>query len=82
MIFQDPMTSLNPTMKIGAQIMEGLLYHRLLSREKAKERALELLHLVGIPDSELRFSQFPHQLSGGCVNESSLRSPWPPNPAY
>ncbi len=65
MIFQDPMTSLNPTMKIGEQIIEGLLYHRLLSRKKAKERAIELLHLVGIPEPELRSSQFPHQLSGG-----------------
>jgi oligopeptide/dipeptide ABC transporter ATP-binding protein len=65
MIFQDPMTSLNPTMKIGAQILEGPLYHRLLHRNEAKDRALELLHLVGIPEPELRFSQFPHQLSGG-----------------
>lgn len=65
MIFQDPMTSLNPTMKIGAQIIEGLLYHRLFSLKEAKNRGLELLHLVGIPDPELRFSQFPHELSGG-----------------
>ena len=65
MIFQDPMTSLNPTMKIGAQIMEGMLYHKLFARNIAKERAIELLHVVGIPEPELRFSQFPHQLSGG-----------------
>jgi oligopeptide transport system ATP-binding protein len=65
MIFQDPMTSLNPTMKIGSQIMEGLLYHKLLARNIAKERAIELLHIVGIPEPELRFTQFPHQLSGG-----------------
>jgi oligopeptide transport system ATP-binding protein len=65
MIFQDPMTSLNPTMKIGAQILEGPLYHRSISRKEAKDRAINLLHLVGIPEPELRFSQFPHQLSGG-----------------
>ncbi len=65
MVFQDPMTSLNPTMKIGAQIMEGLLFHRLADRKGAKEKALELLRLVGVPEPEARFSQYPHQLSGG-----------------
>ena len=62
MIFQDPMTALNPTMKIGMQIQEVLHYHRL---PHAHERSLELLHLVGLPEPELRFSQYPHQLSGG-----------------
>lgn len=65
MVFQDPMTSLNPTMKIGEQISEGLVYHKLATRDEAKARALELLHLVGIPDPELRIHQYPHQLSGG-----------------
>ncbi|MBF8264014.1 MAG: peptide transporter ATP-binding protein [Parachlamydiales bacterium] len=65
MVFQDPMTSLNPTMKIGSQILEGILHHRLASKKEAEARAIELLHLVGIPDPPLRFSQFPHQLSGG-----------------
>lgn len=65
MIFQDPMTSLNPTMKIGSQILEGPLYHSIFNRQEARLRAIELLHLVGIPEPELRFSQFPHQLSGG-----------------
>jgi oligopeptide transport system ATP-binding protein len=65
MIFQDPMTSLNPTMKVGYQIMEGILKHQKVSRSAAKERALELLRLVGIPQPEARLDQYPHQFSGG-----------------
>lgn len=65
MVFQDPMTSLNPTMKIGAQIIEGLIYHSLASRAQAKQKALELLDLVGISHPESRMNQYPHQLSGG-----------------
>ncbi len=66
MIFQDPMTSLNPTLKIGYQIAEGLLRHfPLISKKEAKERALELLKQVGIPEPELRLDQYPHLLSGG-----------------
>ncbi|MEN1966804.1 ABC transporter ATP-binding protein [Lentibacillus sp. N15] len=65
MIFQDPMTSLNPTMTIGKQIMEPLLKHQKLSKHKAKERALKLLELVGIPKPEIRLKQYPHQFSGG-----------------
>ena len=65
MVFQDPMTSLNPTMTIGAQIMEGMLWHKLKTKEEAKERAIELLKLVGITDAEKRFKNYPHQLSGG-----------------
>ncbi|MBD8067524.1 ABC transporter ATP-binding protein [Bacillus sp. PS06] len=65
MIFQDPMTSLNPTMKIGVQIMEGLLIHQNLSKGAAKEKAIDLLKLVGIPKPEARFDQYPHQFSGG-----------------
>lgn len=65
MVFQDPMTSLNPTMKIGAQISEGLVYHKLASRKEAKVKAIELLHLVGVPEPELRIHQYPHQFSGG-----------------
>ncbi len=65
MVFQDPMTSLNPTMKIGAQLIEGLLYHQMASRKEAKQKGVEMLRLVGIADPELRFEQYPHQLSGG-----------------
>ena len=65
MIFQDPMTSLNPTMKIGNQIMESLIKHQKMSKPKAKERAVELLELVGIPKSAERINQYPHQFSGG-----------------
>lgn len=65
MIFQDPMTSLNPTMKIGKQIMEGIIKHQQVSKEEAKVKAIELLNLVGITDPELRFEQYPHQFSGG-----------------
>ena len=65
MIFQDPMTSLNPTMKIGNQIMEPLIKHQNMSKHSAKERAIELLKLVGIPKPEIRVNQYPHQFSGG-----------------
>lgn len=65
MIFQDPMTSLNPTMKIGNQIMEPLIKHQNMSKAAAKERAVELLKLVGIPKPEIRVNQYPHQFSGG-----------------
>ncbi len=66
MIFQDPMTSLNPTMTVGKQIMEVLKEHRKdMSNEKKKERAIELISLVGISNPEARFGQYPHQLSGG-----------------
>lgn len=65
MIFQDPMTSLNPTMTIGKQIMEPIIKHQGFSKEEAKKRAIELIELVGICDAEKRFKQYPHQFSGG-----------------
>ena len=65
MVFQDPMTSLDPTMTIGKQIMEGMILHKHMTKEAAKARALELLQLVGITDAEMRFGNYPHQLSGG-----------------
>ncbi|MBQ9478223.1 MAG: ABC transporter ATP-binding protein [Selenomonadaceae bacterium] len=65
MVFQDPMTSLDPTMQIGDQIMEGMLLHRDISTADARARALELLNLVGIVDAEKRLKNYPHQLSGG-----------------
>lgn len=64
-IFQDPMTSLNPTMKIGNQIMEGLLKHQKMSKSEAKKRTMELLKLVGLFNPADRIDQYPHQFSGG-----------------
>ena len=64
-VFQDPMTSLNPVFTIGDQIMEPLIRHLRLSRSRARERAAELLELVGIPDAGARLSAYPHQFSGG-----------------
>ncbi|MEH7223957.1 ABC transporter ATP-binding protein [Bacillus sp. JJ1566] len=65
MIFQDPMTSLNPTMKVGMQIMEVLIKHQNMSKGNAKDRAIELLRLVGIASPEKRVNQYPHEFSGG-----------------
>ncbi|MGL5414411.1 MAG: ABC transporter ATP-binding protein [Clostridium sp.] len=65
MIFQNPMTSLNPTISIGNQIVEGLLIHTKMSKEEAKEEAINLMNLVGIDRARERFNQYPHELSGG-----------------
>ncbi|MEH7009660.1 ABC transporter ATP-binding protein [Neobacillus niacini] len=65
MVFQDPMSSLNPTMKIGNQIMEGLIKHQNMNKQEARKTALELLTLVGIPRPDVRINQYPHQFSGG-----------------
>ena len=65
MIFQDPMTSLNPTIRVGKQIMEGILIHKKVSKEEAKKQAIEMLRKVGIPKPKERFYQYPHEYSGG-----------------
>jgi peptide/nickel transport system ATP-binding protein len=65
MIFQEPMTSLNPVLTVGRQLGETLRIHERLGRRGAGERALEMLHLVGIPEPRRRLSEYPHQLSGG-----------------
>ena len=72
MIFQDPMTSLNPVMKIGKQISEVLCYHLKVSRRTAYKRTVELLDLVGIPMAEQRANQYPHQLSGGLRQRAAI----------
>lgn len=64
-IFQDPMTSLNPVFTIGNQLMEAILLHTDRNKEQAKERAIEMLTLVGVNEPEKRLKQYPHELSGG-----------------
>ena len=65
MVFQDPMTSLDPTMQIGKQIMEGMLWHYKMPKDAAYKKAVQLLEEVGITDAEKRMKSYPHQLSGG-----------------
>jgi len=65
MIFQDPLSSLHPLYKVGKQIIEAILTHREVSKKEARERAIELLGLVGIPDPRARVDQYPHEFSGG-----------------
>ncbi len=72
MIFQDPLTSLNPTMRIGKQIMEGAIKHHKLKRKEARDQALTLLHDVGISNPDKRLDQFPHELSGGMRQRVAL----------
>ncbi|WP_353852997.1 ABC transporter ATP-binding protein [Dehalobacter restrictus] len=72
MVFQDPMTSLNPTMSIGNQIMEAVLIHQKMSRSEAKKKSIELIELVGIDQAEKRFEQYPHHFSGGMRQRSVI----------
>lgn len=65
MVFQDPMTALNPTMTIGKQVAESVMKHQGLSKKEAQKRAVEILELVGIPEPATRVNQYPHQFSGG-----------------
>lgn len=65
MIFQEPMTSLNPLFTVGQQLMEPLMLHRGMNKKQAKEEAIHMLKMVGIPMPERRFKQYPHSMSGG-----------------
>lgn len=65
MIFQDPMTSTNPTIRIGDQVAESLIKHQAMSKTEAYQQTIELLKLVGIQDAEERYRQYPHEFSGG-----------------
>ena len=65
MIFQEPMTSLNPVFTVGAQISEAIMLHQKVPKEEAKQRTVEMLRKVGIPSPEKRISEYPHQMSGG-----------------
>lgn len=65
MIFQEPMTSLNPVFTVGRQVSESILIHRKVPREEAKRQAIDMLRLVGVPEPEARYDCYPHQLSGG-----------------
>src|SRR5690606_12569381 len=65
MIFQEPMTSLNPVYTVGSQIIEAIRLHEPCSRSEARKRAIDMLELVGIPSPETRVDAYPHQLSGG-----------------
>jgi oligopeptide/dipeptide ABC transporter ATP-binding protein len=72
MVFQEPMSSLNPIMSIGAQITEAIREHRKASRTEAREIAIDMLRRVGIPSPETRFHEYPHQLSGGMKQRAMI----------
>ncbi|HWI51944.1 MAG TPA: ABC transporter ATP-binding protein, partial [Symbiobacteriaceae bacterium] len=65
MVFQDPMTGLNPVLTIGTQMREGIMLHMGLNKAEANKRAIELLTKVGVPEAERRLTQYPHEFSGG-----------------
>ncbi|MCR4315057.1 MAG: ABC transporter ATP-binding protein [Planctomycetes bacterium] len=81
MIFQEPMTSLNPVFTVGDQIMESIQLHQKLGRRNAKEKAIEMLKLVGIPDPVSRIDDYPHQMSGGMKQRVMIAMALSCNPA-
>ena len=72
MVFQDPMTSLNPTISVGKQIMEAVLIHEKMSKKQAKKKSIELMEIVGIDHAEKRFDQYPYHFSGGMIQRSVI----------
>ena len=81
MIFQEPTSSMNPVFTAGSQIAEAILVHERVSRKAARERVLRLMQLVGIPDPERRFRQFPHQFSGGMLQRMMVAMALACNPS-
>ncbi len=81
MIFQEPMTSLNPVLKIGVQMNEVLIKHENLSKEEATERSVQMLKSVGIPEPEKRINEYPHQFSGGMRQRVMIAMALQCNPA-
>ncbi|RLE29448.1 ABC transporter ATP-binding protein [Candidatus Acetothermia bacterium] len=81
MIFQEPMTSLNPVFTIGYQIMEAIMLHQKVSKKEAREKAIEMLRQVGIPLPEQRVDEYPHQLSGGMRQRAMIAMALSCNPS-
>ncbi len=81
MIFQEPMTSLNPVFTIGYQIMEAIMLHQRVSKREARKKAIEMLRQVGIPEPEQRVDEYPHQLSGGMRQRAMIAMALSCNPS-